>query len=214
MALRARNYSDKSLWNPANGALNAVMVPTLGEVSSIFQNIGATSPPLYGSQDDLGKKVCIDLPNIASYTNASNGTLFEGMYQAVQIDSAATVASCGVGRIAYHLITTNGQNVVTSVDQATSTALMAGVFLTPNPVAGYYTVIFVGAGRVNVAFNTLTNGAPAIGDNIVAGAASGYADDASAKTVAPTGLAFAKAVTAPVASTTSTVFMSNILNRI
>ena len=208
MSLRTRNYSDKSLWNPANGALNAIMVTTLGEISTLLPNIN------WNSQDDLGKKVCVALPEIASYTNAANGTLFEGVYQAVQIDSSATAASCGVGRIAYHLISPTGQNVVTSVDKATSTALPAGIFLTPNPVAGDYTVIFVGGGRVNVAFNTVTNGAPAVGDNIVAGAAGGYADDASASTVAPTGLAFAKAVAAPAASTTSTVFMSDILNRI
>lgn len=219
MSLRTRNYSDKSLWNPANGALNAIMVPTLGEVSSYFANIGATSPPQYGSQDDLGKKVCISITEIGSYTNTANGTLYEGVYQVVQIDSSANVSECGVGMSAYHkFLPTSGQNIVTNYSQAVnyqSTIFFAGVFLTPNPVAGNYTVIFVGGGRVNVSYKAgITNGAPAIGDNVNANVAGGFFDDVSAAATGQTNYVVGNATIAPASSTLSPIYIAQVIDRI
>lgn len=209
MSLRSRNYVDKSLWNVANGALNAVMVATIGELSTLLANI------TYGSQQDIGKKIAVSNSDIGAYTNLTNGTLFEGVYQVVQIDSAATVASCGVGMIAYHLFSNSAINVVTDVAHATSTSIPAGVFLTPLPVAGDFTVIFVGGGRVNVAFKAgITNGAPAIGDNVVVGVTGGFVDDAAAGSTTPTAVFLGHATTAPASSTTSPVYMNNIIDRI
>lgn len=208
MSLRTRNYVDKSLWNVANGAINAVMVATAGEISTLLPGI------TFGSQDDIGKKIAVSNADIATYTNTTNGTLYEGVYQVVQISSAATVANCGVGAAAYHLFTDSNINVVTDIAHATSTTMPAGVFLTPSPVAGYFTVIFVGAGRVNVKYlASLTNGAPAIGDNVTLGALGAF-DDAAAGTVTPTAVFFGKATVAPVASATSAVYVPYIINRI
>jgi len=216
MAGRARNYSDKSLWNPAGFQLNNINVPILGEVSSYFSAIGAPSAPTYGSQDDLGKKVCIGLDAISDYTNTANGTLYEGMYQLVQVDSSATASACTVGKAAFHLLTATGQHVVTDESHATSPAMPAGVFLTPTVTAGNYTAIFVGGGRVNVAFKSSLTTAGAVGNNVSVGtgSAAGLFDSLSSPTTAPTPQVIGNAVTAPVASTTSTIFMGNILERI
>jgi hypothetical protein len=212
MALRSRNYVDKSIWNAANGALNGVNVATIGELSTLLPNI------VYGSQQDLGKKIAVAIDQIGSYTNTTVGTLYEGVYQVVQVSSTAVAGSIFTGAVAYHLIgtgTSQTQNVVTDVSTATATSLVAGIFL--NAVTpGNFTVIFVGGGRVAASFKTtLTNGTPAIGDNVVSGVAGGFVDDAAAGTVAPTGLFIGQAVgSIPASATTSLIFMKNILNRI
>jgi len=212
MALRTRNYVDKSLWNVANGSLNGVNVATIGEISTLLGGI------TYGSQGDLGKKIAVSIDQIGSYTFPATPALYEGVYQIVQVSSTAVAGSIFAGAVAYHLFgagASQTQNVVTDVSTATSTVLPAGIFL--NAVTpGNYTVIFIGGGRVNVSFKTgLTNGAPAIGDNVVAGAAGGFADDAAAGTVAQTPLFLGNAVGAvPASATVSLIYMNRILNRI
>jgi hypothetical protein len=209
-----RNYTDKALWNPANVALNNINVPVLGQISAFFSNIGATSGPNYGSQDDLGKKVAVGLDAIANYTYTTNGTLYEGVYQLVQLDSAATAANVGVGKVAYWLITATGQYVVTDSAHATSTTMPAGIFLN-SVTPGNYTAIFVGGGRVSALFTASLTTAGAIGNNVaVGGATAGTVDSLSGPTVAPTPQVIGNAVTAPAAATASVIFMSRILNRI
>jgi hypothetical protein len=138
------------------------------------------------------------------------------MYQAVKVDPSATAGNVAVGKVAYLLdstTTTTGEYmfVVTDEAHATSTAIPVGVFL--NTIApGNYGVIFAGGGKINVLFKAgITNGTPAIGDNVVAGGGTGFVDDASAKTVAPTGLALGTAITAPASSTISPIWIKSPL---
>lgn len=198
------NLSDKSLWNVqgSNYGINNINVATLGELNAIMAAAGATIA--YGSQDDLGKRVAISEAGAPSYTYTPNGTLYGGVYQMVQLSSAATAGNVAVGLVAYMLASGASGYVVTDEAHADSTALFAGIFLnTVTP--GNYCAICVG-GKVNAAFkNPITNGAPAIGDNVVAGGGTGHVDDASAQTVAPTGLAIGKAVAAPASGVTSII---------
>jgi hypothetical protein len=199
-----RNFTDKSLWNPANPAINNVNVPTLGEVNSLFAAAGLTIA--YGSQDDLGKRIIFSDAEIGTYTYAPNGTLFGGMYQVVQVDAAATAANVAVGKIAFLKQASYGGYVVTDGAHATDIGLIAGVFLN-SITPGNYGVICIG-GKVNVKFaGALTNGAPAVGDNIAATGAAGLADDLSASSTAPTSRCFGLALAVAAANATSAVWI-------
>lgn len=205
------NYTDKSIFNASSDKLNNLNAVTPGQISPIFatQGIGLN----FGSQGDLGKKIAVTDAEIGNFTYTPNGTLYGGVYQLVQVSAAATQANIAQGKIAYLLPTATGYQV-TDEAHALSTAIVAGVFLnTVTP--GNYCFIFVGGGRVNVLLKTgLTNGTPAIGDNIVVAGGGGTADDAAAGTTAPTGLYLGNAVTLPASNTLSVIYMERIKNRI
>ncbi len=209
-----KNFTDKSLQNiMKQGGLNAINVATLGELNLIMQAAGATIP--YGAQGDLGKVGAFTDAEIKNYTYAANGTLYGGLYQLVNVDSAATAASVATGTLAYLKHSGRSTYSVTDVAHADATGMVAGVFL--NAIApGNYGAIFVGSGLVNVAFKTgLTNGTPAIGDNVVGGVAGGFVDDAAAGTVAPTGLFIGRAaLTVPASATTSPIWIPSPIGRI
>ena len=205
------NYTDKSIWNvltPGNG-LNNVNVTNVGAINSIMAANGAVIN--YRSQSDLGKRICFTNAEIATYTYTPNGTLYGGVYQLVQVDSGATAASIGTGLLAYLQFAKRSTYTVTDVSHADATSEVAGVFLnTITP--GNYGFIFVGNGYVTGSFKaSIANGSPAAGDNVVAGAASGFMDDAAAQTVAPTGLFVGRAVTAPASSTKSVIYIDHQL---
>lgn len=209
-----RNYTDKSLWN-IPFALNNINVTQVGEISPYFAALGSPGQVVYGSQGDVGKRVCLTLSEITNFTFATNGTLFEGVYELVQVSSAATAANIYTGAAAYYLFSDTTQSwTVTDSAHATSTAIPAGTFL--NAVTpGNYTAIFVGGGRVNVQYTaTLTQGSPAVGDLIVTGGATaGSYDDATSKT-AVTNLFYGIATVLPANAGLSAVFVPNVITRI
>jgi len=132
-----RNFVDKSLWN-TQLAVNNVNVPTVGQVNSLFAGIGGLpGAPVYGSQGDLGKIICLSDAEAAAFSFLTNGTLFGGLYQLVQLDSGATSANALVGMAAYMLDTATGgatgaggqTYTVTDSAHALSTSLGVGVFL-------------------------------------------------------------------------------------
>ena len=80
---------------------------------------------------DLDVGVYFDLTeaeaNQLSYTTA--GTLHQGRYRRVLVDSGATAANVQTGTLAYLTTVAKGVNCVTSYDKALSTSLCLGVFL-------------------------------------------------------------------------------------
>lgn len=88
-----------------------------------------TGQPIYIGDLDLG--VYFDLTeveaNALSYT--TTGTLHEGRYRRVLVDSSATAADVKTGTIAYLTSVAKGVNVVTGYTNALSTSLARGVFL-------------------------------------------------------------------------------------
>jgi hypothetical protein len=156
-----RNFVDKSLWN-TQLAVNNVNVPIVGQVNGIFAGIGGLpGTPVYGSQGDTGKIICLSDAEAAAFSFLTNGTLFGGLYQLVQLDTAATSANALVGMAAFLLDTAAGgaENsgsqgyVVTDQAHAIATTHCVGVFLntiTPGnfgfiQVAGKATVQYTAA---------------------------------------------------------------------
>ena len=206
------NFSDKSIWgaNLSSGfGLNNFNQPFTGQVSASGPGNQTSQPSTYASNSDQGKRLWVPQNEIANFTYTANGTLYGGMYQMVQVSASATAANVAVGKVAYILDGSQGSYIVTDEAHATSTAMIAGIFLnTITP--GNFGFIFVGGGKVNVLPKaSLTNGTPAIGDNIVAGGGTGFVDDAAAKTVAPTALFLGTAITLPAGSTAFPIWMKS-----
>lgn len=209
-----RNYTDKSLWN-VPFAVNNINVTQVGEISPYFATLGSPGQVVYGSQDDTGKRICLTLTEIANYTYTTNGTLFEGVYELVQVDASATAANIYTGAAAYYLFSNVTSSwVVTDAAHATSLAIPAGTFL--NAVTpGNYTAIFVGGGRVNVKYTaSLTNGAPAVGDLIVTGGATAGSYDDTTSTTAITNKFYGIATVAPASAALTAVYVQHVITRI
>jgi hypothetical protein len=209
-----RNFVDKSIWN-APFAVNNVNATSLGEISPYFATLGSPGQITYGSQDDGGKRLALTLSEIANYTYTTNGTLYEGVYEPVQVDANATAANIYTGACAYYLFSnTSSSWVVTDSAHATSVAIPAGTFL--NAVTpGNWTMIFVGGGRVNVKYTaSLTNGSPAIGDIIVTNGATAGSYDDQTSTTAIVANAFGIATVAPASAGLTACFVKDIITRI
>ena len=207
-----RNFTDKAIWgsNLSSGfGLNVMNAALAGQISASGPGNQTSQPSVYCSSDDVGKRLYIPQRDISMYFLPANGTCFAGMYQLVKVDSGATAANVAVGKVAYYLDSGLSSFAVTDEAHATSNAVAVGFFLN-SITPGNYGFIFIGGGKVNAAFKAgITNGTPAAGDNVVAGGGSGLVDDASAKTVAPTGLFIGRAVAAPASSTTSAIWVSS-----
>lgn len=94
--------------------------------------------------------------------------LYEGDYQFVGVDAAATAANVARGRIAFLLSVARGNLVVTDGSHALNVNLVTGIFIN-SITPGNYGWIQI-AGRANVMF-AAAGGAP--GDGVVAVAATG-----------------------------------------
>jgi hypothetical protein len=213
-----RNLFDKSIWgaNLSSGfGLNNFNAAIPGQISASGPGNQTSQPAVFCSSEDNGKRIYIPQRDISLYSYATNGTLYGGCYQMIHVNAVATAANVAVGKIAYLVdsgVSTGPINFdVTDETHATSSALPVGVYLN-SITPGNYGFIFIGGGKVNVAFKSgLTNGTPAVGDNVNVGAGSGLVDDISAKTVAPTGLHIGNSLTIPATAATSAIWMSSIL---
>jgi hypothetical protein len=127
MSKVAKNFTDKSLWNAGNIAINNVNVATLGEINALLSGIN------YGSQDDLGKRIVIAEVDAADWSLSSVGTLYGGIYQLVHLDASATAANVGKGKAAFLLdgVSNAGAQIYDVTDEANAVALphLCGVFL-------------------------------------------------------------------------------------
>lgn len=191
MTQRTVNFSDKSLFNPAF-KINNVNVALLGQLNSMLQASGVNIG--MGGQDDLGKRITIMEQDAADWTLAANGTLFGGIYQAVQVDSAATAANVGVGKAAFIKETATGGAagsgaqgyVVTDESHADATSLMAGIFLN-SITPGNFGFIQV-HGKVNLLFRAVLSQAGAVGGLVLlAGLGTGVFDTIVAPGAFPAG---------------------------
>ena len=156
-----------------------------------------------------------DLTDAEAYSlsNTSIGTLYGGRYQRVLLDSAATASNVQIGKLAYlksigalegpSPTTSFGAfSTVTDISHALASDTFVGVFLS-SLAPGYYGFIQV-QGRATVyGKSSLTNGAPAVGDLLTAGAL-GTVDDptqSTALTYALQSLIIGKALQAPASGT-------------
>ncbi len=164
--------STPGIWLP--GALN-----TLNSSSPTAQADIAGNPYYMGLNP--GKLVVLSTQEAqsaaATGTIVSGSTLYDGSYQAVQLDSGATAAYALAGAPAFMLLNEGAVQgtspesayqvpVVTTADQAylfygtvaLANAFFCGVFINPStvngastaPTPGNWTMIFAGAGRVAV----------------------------------------------------------------
>ena len=216
MAKVARNFTDKALWNAGNIAINNVNVATLGEVNALFAGLGLNLN--YGSQDDLGKRIVIADADAASWSLSSVGTLFGGVYQLVQLSSAATTANAVKGCAAFTQDGTSNAGsqgyVVTDEAHADALGLIAGVFLnTITP--GNFGFIQV-HGKATVKYNAAVTDTT-VGDVVIVKGAGDGTFDALAAATAVTDVVMAKyialAIQAPVAGALKTVQMKDFLGR-
>lgn len=194
------NFSDKSIWNAPTTDLNFTSVPIPGETNSLFQNLGLPTAPLYGSQQDVGKRICLkelELNPIAGsrYLNSAGQALYGGMYQLVLLDSGATVANVGPGKAAFFLDTATGGGAgsgaqtysVTDESHAGNFKQIAGIFLFA-ATAGQYTFIQV-SGKAVVQYRAAVTSAALTGAIIVAGLGTGVFDSVAAATAVVFGTA-------------------------
>ena len=187
--------------------------------SASASSTGATDPITgnnYPTGLNVGKVIEISDLMAASLTapgTATSNQLFGGAYQWVQVDSAATAANVAPNLAAFIKWPTVATDAIVVTDEAHATAesLPAGVFIqTITP--GQYGFIFVGAGKVNVAFKTPLTTAGAVGNTVNVGGGSGTFDSFSATAVNNQSLGIA--VTAPAASTVSPIYIKDIIYRI
>lgn len=216
MAQKTLNFTDKSLWNPGNIALNNVNVPTLGQVNAMFAAQGLQIN--YGSQDDLGKRIAVAERDALSYSLTTVGTLYGGLYQLVQVSSAATAANVAVGLAAFTLdgaANVGAQGYVTTDEShADAVGLIAGVYLN-SITPGNYGFIQV-HGKATVQYRAAVTDAT-VGDVvIVQGAGTGVFDSLAAAT-AVTDVVMSKwvgnAIQLPVNSLLKTIQMSILRGR-
>jgi len=146
-------------------------------------------------------------------SNTSIGSLYEGTYMRVLLDSGATATNVQIGKLAYLKSigalegpSPSGTGVpvdtVTDISHALASDLFVGVFLS-SLTPGYYGFIQT-SGRATVyAKSSLTNGTPAVGDVLTAGAL-GTVDDptqSTGLTYALQSLVIGKALEAPASGT-------------
>jgi len=175
------NFVDKSIWNSAPGfGINGVNVATVGEVNAFFANLGLTSAPQYGSQDDLGKRIILTEAGGASkrYTNvanlAANTALYGGIYQLVQLSASATGANVAQGTAAFFLDSGAAGYVVTDEAHANALNDLCGVFL--NAITpGNYGIIQV-HGKATVQYRAVVTATTAGSSVLVQGAGTGVFD--------------------------------------
>jgi hypothetical protein len=146
-------------------------------------------------------------------SNTSIGTLYGGRYQRVLVDSGATATNVQIGKLAY--LKTIGAlegpspsssqgtlSTVTDIAHALASDLFMGVFLS-SVTPGQYGFIQT-SGRATVyGKSSLTNGAPAVGDILTAGAL-GTVDDPTQSTTltyALESLIMGRALQAPASGT-------------
>jgi len=196
-----RNFVDKSLWN-TQLAVNNVNVPTVGQVNSLFAGIGGLpGAPVYGSQGDLGKIICLSDAEAAAFSFLTNGTLFGGLYQLVQLDSGATSANAVVGMAAFLLDTATGgatgaggqTYTVTDSAHAAGSGHTVGVFLnTITP--GNFGFIQI-SGKATVQYGAAVTSV-SISSSLVSGSATAGAWDAIV--AATTGITLGQVMGVPI----------------
>lgn len=218
-----RNFTDKSLWNPANPDLNNVNVALLGVVNSFFANLGATSAPAYGSQDDNGKHVVFSEAELTAtsslYVSATLQALYGGIYQVVKIDTGATAANIGPGLACFikdvGTTSADGASVysVTTADQATSVQQMIGVFLVA-ATPGNYTVVQV-HGKCPVQYIATVTATTAGGTIILSGTAGKFdcPTQSGSPTFAQMGTILGNAISTPANGAIGTVLMRTLQGR-
>ncbi len=169
--------STPGIWLP--GPLN-----TLNSSSPTGQADIAGNPYFMGLNP--GKMIVLG-PNEAQSAAAAGTTLYDGAYQAVLLDSGATAAYATQGYAAFFRLDSGATQgalpetaynvpTVTTGDQANtlgSGSFYAGVFINPatlpsgianGPTPGNYTMLFVGAGRAQVAVGVVA--AVAVGNAV------------------------------------------------
>lgn len=157
-----------ALWLP--GPLN-----TINSTSPTSQADIAGNPYYMGLNP--GKVIVLSANEAANYA-APGTTIYDGAYQYVQLDSGATASYATQGYAAYFLLNSGGvaegtnpetsytTPVVTTGDVANTLGMngfLAGHFINPatlngsanGPTPGNWTMIFVGAGRVQVQVGTV-----------------------------------------------------------
>lgn len=207
------NFSDKSLWNvQAAGGINNVNVSTLGELNQIMLAAGAVIP--YGSQGDLGKRLVVTEAEAASLSYTTTGTLYGGIYQPVQVSSAATAANVARGKAAFLLDSGASGYVVTDYAHADILSGVVGVFLN-SVTPGNYGFVQV-HGKASCLFGaTLTD--TSANDAVVVNLANADGTFDALATTAITALLLGKwigqCIVAPTASTISTVFLKALMGR-
>lgn len=226
-----RNFVDKSAWNVATTKVNATNVAQAGETSSLFTSLGLPSPPLYGSQDDVGKRFLFTegdmVPLAASqYLLATGQALWGSIVQLVLLDSGATAANVGPGKAAFLKDTLTGgaagsgalAYAVTDEANAASFNQICGIFLfaaTP----GQYTYIAI-SGKVPVQYRAAVTSAAVTGAILLAGLGTGVFDSIAAATAVTMGTAgtaigsyVGQAISVPANGAIGTVMMRPIFGR-
>lgn len=221
-----RNFVDKSAWNTATTKVNATAVPIAGETNSIFQNLGLPCPPLYGSQDDVGKRFLLtenDMVPLASsqYLLSTGAALYGCIIQLVPVDSGATAANIAPGLGAYLLNTATGgaagsgaqQYTVTSADQAISTQHLCGVFTYASPVSDFTWIIV--HGKCPVQYIATVTATTAGGTIIVSGTAGKFdvPTQSGNPTFAQMGTILGNAISTPANGALGTAIMRNLQGR-
>lgn len=223
------NFVDKSIWNAATNLINNTNVATIGELNTVIQALaGAGFAPLYGSQQDLGKRMCLPefdlVPQASSKYLLSTGTAeFGGIYQAIQVDSGATAANVAAGKAAFVLETATGGAagsgalgyVVTDEAHALALTLLGGVFLN-SITPGNFGFVQV-HGKANVLYNAAVTDPGVVGDSVVVKGAGDGTFDALALATATTNLTMGKnigyALVGAVAGQLKTVQMTRLIGR-
>ncbi len=155
-----------SAWKLVTGFLNKENVAVPG--SPTASPSGSIVQPYQGM---VGTKVYLTAAEALALSDTTVGTLYEGMYQFVQVDAGA-VASVVVGSV---LVWSNPDTYVVTPDVAAGTAgLIAGVALGAI-TKGNYGVIQV-AGKASVLFKNPLTKVAISGDLVVVDSASATGD--------------------------------------
>lgn len=146
-------------------ALNLVNDPSPGNVVATSGVSGSIIQPYAGQ---IGKRLVVSSAQALDLSDTTIGTLFEGVYQYVQVLLGATAAPAR-GAACYW---SDIDNAVVTTDQvATNAAKLAGFFLSA-PTKGNYCYIQL-AGKTSCLFkSTITKATPADGDLAVLDAAT------------------------------------------
>jgi len=169
-----------------------------------------TGAPVYGGALVLGEYFDLTNGEAQKLQYATNGTLYEGRYRRVLVDSGATASNVKTGTIGCMpslAVSANdggpntpALNVVTSYDQAIGSAAGAGmrpvVFLNAITPGNYGFVQELGTATV-LGGATLQKATPAIGD-LIESTTLGVAQDPTTQTMGP--LFIGKAIDLPVAN--------------
>lgn len=170
-----------------------------------------TSQPYYAGGLNQGLYFDLTDAEALALSDTAVGTLYEGRYRLVQLDSGATAANVAVGRIGLMKTVAGGVNLVTSYDQGLAAGLRPVVFLCAVTPGNYCFVQELGTATVQFAAS-LTAG-QAAGDIIVS-AATGVANDegqgATDVTLAILTLMIGKALDVPVASALKRILLQYV----